>query len=61
MATLGEAYQIININKVDGKQKRSRKQASSTMKEFDATSKDDVYNIDYHGVKTHPDPTPKHP
>ncbi|KAJ9550730.1 hypothetical protein OSB04_014775 [Centaurea solstitialis] len=52
------------ITKVDGNARRSTMQSKLTAKSYDASSNEDaeiIYNIDYHGVMTHPSPTPKHP
>ncbi|KAK1418375.1 hypothetical protein QVD17_27518 [Tagetes erecta] len=49
----------IDSNKVHGNAWRS-----TLSKAYDAINNEDaeiVYNIDYQGVKTHPNPTPKHP
>ncbi|KVI01418.1 uncharacterized protein LOC112500759 [Cynara cardunculus var. scolymus] len=53
-----------DITKVDGNARRSKMQSNSMAKAYDANSNEAaeiVYNIDYHGVTTHPSPTPKHP
>ncbi|KAI3672999.1 hypothetical protein L6452_39105 [Arctium lappa] len=53
-----------DINKVDGNARTSIRQSNLMAKAYDANSNEDaeiVYNIDYHGVTTHPSPTPKHP
>ncbi|KAJ0090711.1 hypothetical protein Patl1_14135 [Pistacia atlantica] len=55
-----------NCHKViDDEAKQSKDQdGCSTAMEYEATAnhlEDIVYHIDYHGVTTHPTPTPKHP
>ncbi|CAK9157513.1 unnamed protein product [Ilex paraguariensis] len=54
--------------KIDGEMKRTTNQdrSDSTSTEMKRASRNGVadellYHIDYHGVTTHPTPTPKHP
>ncbi|KAI6682651.1 hypothetical protein NL676_036532 [Syzygium grande] len=53
-----------SVKVLDDKRERSNVQQGST--ELQTSSNNDstddlVYHIDYHGVTTHPTPTPKHP
>ncbi|KAI3416726.1 uncharacterized protein J3R85_015179 [Psidium guajava] len=53
-----------NVKVLDDERERSNVQQGSselqTLSNKDRTD-DLVYHIDYHGVTTHPTPTPKHP
>ncbi|RVW26165.1 hypothetical protein CK203_109160 [Vitis vinifera] len=57
-------HEYQNIQDVDEEMKRSTMQEDSIAVQHRSSSEnseENVYHIDYHGVKTHPTPTPKHP
>ncbi|KAF5789546.1 hypothetical protein HanRHA438_Chr09g0384461 [Helianthus annuus] len=57
LRTLDDAH--AKINKVDGNAWRST--MSTAYEAINDEDSEIVYHIDYQGVKTHPNPTPKHP
>ncbi|ERN07413.1 hypothetical protein AMTRI_Chr12g275110 [Amborella trichopoda] len=55
-------FKLDRENKIDGGMKIPKgTQGHAAEAEYEASEEELIYQVDYHGVTTHPTPNPKHP